>query len=83
MEYEIGKITFFDGHYGKIVSEVGEYLFLDSDINTQTPLHVGYLVAFRGEEKHGQRRAFFVKEADNQLLEKEKQKVIGTNRDGI
>lgn len=83
MEYEIGKITFFDGHYGKIVSENGEYLFLDSDINTQTPLHIGYLVAFRGEEKHEQKRAYFVKEANEKLLEKAKQKVIGINRDGI
>lgn len=79
MEYEIGKITFFDEHYGKIVSETGEYLFLDSDINTQKKLQVGNLVAFRGELTHDQKRAYFVKEVDENLLERAKQKVIGTN----
>lgn len=79
MEYEIGKVTFFDNHYGKIVSEEGEYLFLDSDIDTQTPLHVGDLVAFRGELKHDKRRAYFVKKAEEKLLENAKQKVLGTN----
>ncbi len=79
MEYEIGKVTFFDNHCGKVVSESGEYLFLDSDIQTQKILQVGDLVSFRGELKHEQKRAYFVKEADENLLERAKQKVIGTN----
>lgn len=79
MKYEIGKITFFDEHCGKIVSESGEYLFLESDISTQKKLQVGDLVIFRGEEKYDQKRAYFVKEADENFIGKAKQKVLGTN----
>lgn len=79
MEYEIGKITFFNNNYGKIVSTNGEYLFLDSDISTQKQLQVGDLVTFRGELKQNQKRAYFVKEASEKLLEKAKQKVLENN----
>ncbi len=59
MEYEIGKVTQFDGSVGTVVSQNGSYLFLKDDIETNA-IAVGRLVAFRGEEKQGIKRAYFV-----------------------
>ncbi len=79
MDYEIGKITSFDGHCGKIVSENGEYLFLDVDIQSEKELQVGDLVKFRGENIYGQQKAYFVKYAEEFMIEKSKQKRIEGN----
>lgn len=76
MEFEIGKVISFDGYCGKVVSENGEYLFLNGDIEQNISIEVGSLIAFRGEKIQGQGRAFFIKNAEDVLKsEKNKEKV--------
>lgn len=76
MNFEVGKIVIFDGYYGKLVSENGEYFFLNTDIDSEMNVEVGSLVAFRGEEVNGQLRAFFIKPPEEFIkIEKNKEKV--------
>ena len=67
MNFEIGKVVTFDGYCGSIVSESGEYLFLNTDIDSNSRIEVGTLVAFRGEEVQGKKKAYFVKAAEEIL----------------
>ena len=71
-ELQIGKVISFDESVGKIISETGEYLFLQEDIEEDFLIRRGRMVAFRGELVYGTKRAFFVRGAENVLMGKVK-----------
>ena len=71
MEYEIGKIVEFNGHWGIIVSSQGEYFFTEADMEDRN-IAEGRYVVFRSEEIQGKKRAFFVHGAEQVLNQKQK-----------
>ena len=71
---EIGIVIFFDGSYGRLVSQTGQYLFFQEDIEDKTLLSKGRIVIFRGERIQDTNRAFFIKGAETILNQKIKRK---------
>lgn len=67
MEYEIGKVTNYNGVQGSVITTTDNYLLLDKDIEDE--ISNGDIVRFRGEEVQGIKRAFFVKKLPTNVLE--------------
>ncbi len=80
MEFEVGKVASYDGYCGTVISQNGKYMFLNEDIVEEKNLEEGQLVAFRGEEVQGEKRAYFIRNLEKVLNGKEKQKSLEDRR---
>ncbi len=61
MKFEIGVVKDFDGFTGQIVSNSGNYMFLDVDIVDNYAIAINDYVSFRAEENNNIKRAYFIK----------------------
>lgn len=57
----IGKVRTYNDITGEIVSKDGIYLFSKDDIADDETICIEDVVRFRGEEKHGIKRAYFIR----------------------
>ena len=60
-----GKVIEFDGFVGDIESNGEKYMFLIDDV--ETDIQLNDFVSFRGEEVHGVKKAFFVKNVNKSM----------------